>query len=206
MRVHRILFQTWQKCNGNVCNGQNCFWGRFRSGCRSVTFEWFKRFKDDRQFTEDDSRSRRPPKSQNDDVVVTICENVRNYCRLTVRKLENEAGISIGFGREMLTENLQTRRVAQKFVPRLLTMEQKEKRLTTYQELKNRPADDEFHMKHYRGWWVMGLWIRSGNKVPVISMKSKIFSSAKKSLSMSNVKIMVIVFFFNKLNFCNYYN
>lgn len=83
--------------------------------------------------------------------MVTICENVQNYCRLTVRKLENEAGISIGFGREMLTENLQTRRVAQKFVPRLLTMEQKEKRLTTCQELKNRPADDEFHMKHYRG-------------------------------------------------------
>lgn len=157
MRVHQVLFQTWQKCNGNVRNDQNCFWGRFRSRCHSVIFQWFKRFKDSRQLTEDDSRSGRPPKSQNDDVVVTICDNVRNYSRLTVRELKNETGISIGFGREMLTENLQTRRVARKFVPRLLTMGQKEKRLTTCQKLKNRPADDEFHTKHYRGWWVHGI-------------------------------------------------
>ncbi|KAL4120451.1 hypothetical protein QTP88_013142 [Uroleucon formosanum] len=77
---------------------------------RSVTFEWYKRFKDGRQSTDDDPRSGRPSTSRNDDVVKKIKEKVRNDRRLTVRELANEAGISIGSCDEILTENLQMKR------------------------------------------------------------------------------------------------
>ncbi|XP_027849961.2 protein GVQW3-like [Aphis gossypii] len=90
---------------------------------RSVTFEWFIRFKDSRQSIKDDPRSGRPSTSRNDDVA-NIYEKVRNDRRLTVRELANEAGISIGSCHEILTEKLQMRRVAAKFVPRMLTSEQ----------------------------------------------------------------------------------
>jgi len=115
---------------------------------RSVIFEWFKRFKDGRQSTKDDPRSGRPSTSRNDDVVANIYEKVRNDHRLTVRELANEAGISIGSCHEILTESLQMRRVAAKFVPRLLTLEQKENRLTICQDLKNRSIDPNFIKKH----------------------------------------------------------
>jgi len=82
---------------------------------RSVTFEWYKRFKDGRQSTDDDPRSERPSTSRNDDVVEKIKEKVRNDRRLTVRELANEAGISIGSCHEILTENLQMKTVAAKF-------------------------------------------------------------------------------------------
>ncbi|KAL4126147.1 hypothetical protein QTP88_010376 [Uroleucon formosanum] len=108
---------------------------------RSVTFEWYKRFKDGRQSTDDDPRSGRPSTSRKDDVVEKIEEKVRNDRRLTFRELANEAGISIGSCHEILTENLQMKRVAAKFVPRLLTLEQKENRLTICQDFKNRCAD-----------------------------------------------------------------
>jgi len=60
---------------------------------------------------------------------------VRNDRRITVRELADEAGISIGPYHEILMKNLQMRRVAAKFVPQLLTLEQKENCLTICQDL-----------------------------------------------------------------------
>jgi len=65
----------------------------------------------------------------NDNVAATIRENVRDdRRRLIVDALTNETAISIGRCRGILTDNLRMRRVAAKFVPRLLTSEQKENR------------------------------------------------------------------------------
>ncbi|VVC35518.1 Hypothetical protein CINCED_3A017225 [Cinara cedri] len=123
----------------------------------SVTFEWFKRFKDGQQSI-NDPRSGRPSTSRNDYVVANIYKKVRNDRRLTVRELANEAGISIGSCHKILTENLQMRRVAAKFVPRLLTSEQKENRLTICQDLKTRSVDINFIKNIITGdeTWVYG--------------------------------------------------
>lgn len=40
---------------------------------RLKTFEWFQRFKNGRESTEDDPRSERPSTSRNDDVVSKMC-------------------------------------------------------------------------------------------------------------------------------------
>ncbi|KAL4100983.1 hypothetical protein QTP88_021004 [Uroleucon formosanum] len=163
---------------------------------RSVTFEWYKRFKDGRQSTDDDSRSGRPSTSRKDDVVEKIKEKVRNERRLTVRELANEAGISIGSCHEILTENLQMKRVAAKFVPRLLTLEQKENRLTICQDLKNRCADVNLIKNIITGdeTWVYGY--DPETKFQSSQWKTKFSPRPKKARQVrSNVKTMLIVFF-----------
>lgn len=57
-----------------------------------------------------------------------FAKNEKNDHRLTVCELAEEVGISIGSFHEILTENLHMRRVATKYVPQLLTLEQKENR------------------------------------------------------------------------------
>ncbi|KAL4131595.1 hypothetical protein QTP88_008888 [Uroleucon formosanum] len=163
---------------------------------RSKIFEWFKRFKNGRETTEDDPRSGRPSTSRNDDVVSKICEKVRNDRRLTVRELADEAGISIGSCHEILTENLQMRRVAAKFVPRLLTLEQKENRLTICQDLKNRSIDPNFIKNIVTGdeTWVYGY--DPETKAQSSQWKTKFSPRPKKARQVrSSVKTMLIVFF-----------
>jgi len=70
----------------------------------------------------------RPSTFKNDDVVGNIFEKVQNVRRLTVCELANKAVKSFGSCHEILTENLQMRSVAVKFVPRLLTLKQKKNR------------------------------------------------------------------------------
>jgi len=57
-----------------------------------------------------------------------------NRC-LTVREVADEVGISIGSCHETFTEKLQMRCVSAKFVPRLLTDDQKENHVEISQEL-----------------------------------------------------------------------
>ncbi|KAE9524215.1 hypothetical protein AGLY_015254 [Aphis glycines] len=162
---------------------------------RSVTFEWLKHFEDSRQSIKDDPRSGRPSTSRNDDVVANIYEKLRNDRRLTVRELANEAGISIGSCHEILTEKLQMRRVAAKFVPRLLISEQNENRLTICQDLKNRSADINC-IKNIVTWdetWVYGYDLET--KLQSSQWKTKFSPLPKKARQVrSNVKTMLIVF------------
>jgi hypothetical protein len=50
-------------------------------------------------------------------------------------QLANEIGVSIGSVHSILTEDLGMRRVSAKFVPKLLTMEQKQRRLEIAQDM-----------------------------------------------------------------------
>jgi histone-lysine N-methyltransferase SETMAR len=84
---------------------------------RTQTYDWYKRFKDDRISIEDDPRSGRPPQRH-----------------LTVREVAEECDISLGSCHNILTEKLGMHRVAAKFVPRLLTDEQKEQLVVISQE------------------------------------------------------------------------
>jgi len=55
--------------------------------------------------------------------------------RFTVRELVEEVGISTVSVHSILTNDLATRRVSVKFVPKLLTMEQKQLRLEVSQDV-----------------------------------------------------------------------
>jgi len=60
---------------------------------------------------------------------------IRGNRRLIVREVADEVGISTGSCHQIFTEKLQMRRVSPKFVPRLLTGDQKENRVEIRQEL-----------------------------------------------------------------------
>jgi len=62
---------------------------------------------------------------------------------LTVREVAEEVSISKRVCHEILTENLGMHRIAAKFVPRLLTDDQKQNRVDVSQDLRDRANDDD---------------------------------------------------------------
>jgi len=102
---------------------------------RTQCYEWFKRFEKGRMSVGDDPRLGRLSTSTDDVHVERVRAVIRGNSRLTVREVPNEVGISIGSYHQILSEKLQMRRVSSKFVPRLLTDDQKENRVEISQEL-----------------------------------------------------------------------
>ena len=76
-----------------------------------------------------------PSTSRNDELIDQVRTLVRQDRRVTVRELAEEVGISIGPVHSILTDDLATRRVSAKFVPKLLTMEQKQLRVEVPQDM-----------------------------------------------------------------------
>jgi len=68
--------------------------------------------------------------------------------RLTIREVSEEVGICKSSCHTISTEKLKMLRVAAKFVPRLLTEEQKQNRITVSQELLDRSNTDENFLKN----------------------------------------------------------
>jgi len=103
--------------------------------CRTQTYERWKRFKEGRTSVDDDPRSGRPSTSKTDNNVAKGREVNRSNHHLTVREVAEEVSISKTVCHEILTENLGMHCIAAKFVPRLLTDDQKQNRADVSQEL-----------------------------------------------------------------------
>lgn len=95
---------------------------------RVRVFEWYKRFKEGRKTVESDEREGRPSTSRNEEMIQKLRTAIRGNRRLTIMELSNEFQISFGSVQIILTTHLDMRRVASKFVPKLLSDEQKENR------------------------------------------------------------------------------
>lgn len=158
---------------------------------------WYNRFKSGRETVESDPRSGRPASSNSPDNVEKVREAITQDRRLTVRELEDELNIPKTIIAEILTEKLGLRRVAAKFVPKVLTAEQKERRLQISDELQVTAENDpNFLKKIITGdeSWVYGYdpetkaqsseWIEPGTPRPKKARRSR-----------SNIKVMLTVFF-----------
>jgi len=73
---------------------------------------------------------------------------IRGNRHLTVREVADEVGISIGSCHQIFTEKLQMRRVSAKFVPRLLTDDQKENCVEISQKLLAKENANENFLKN----------------------------------------------------------
>ena len=93
---------------------------------RSRTFEWFGRFKNGRTSTADDDRSGRPSTATTPSKVEQVRAAVNQDRRRTIHDLCAEVGIGYGSCQRILTEQLNMHRIAAKFVPRVLTQDQKD--------------------------------------------------------------------------------
>jgi hypothetical protein len=160
-------------------------------------FEWYSHFKTGRASIDEDPRSGRPSTST-DDVHINAVRDLilQNRC-LTIREIAEDVGISFGSCQAFLTENLNMHRVAAKFVPRVLTEDQKAKHVNIGQELLDRVSVDENFLKTIvtgDETWVYGYdveikaqslqWVGQGSPRP-----------KKAQMSRSNMKVMLVVCF-----------
>jgi len=87
---------------------------------RTQCHEWYQRFKSGRTSIEDDPKCGRSSTSMDDDHVEKVLAVIRQNRRVNIREVAEEVGICKRPCHLILTNKLRMRRVAAKFVPRLL--------------------------------------------------------------------------------------
>jgi hypothetical protein len=145
-----------------------------------------------------DQRTGRPSTSRNPDVINKVRSLIMEDRRLTVREIAYDTGISDGSAHAILTDDLGMRRVAAKFVPKLLSCEQKELRLDVAQDmLECANGDLDFLKTVITGdeSWVYGY--DPETKAQSSQWKSPSSPGPKRSRQMkSKVEVMLTVFFY----------
>jgi [histone H3]-lysine36 N-dimethyltransferase SETMAR len=164
---------------------------------RSKTFEWHSRFSSGRTSTDDDPRSGRPSTSHTEDLIARVNGIIRGNRRLTIREVAEEVGIAYGTCQAILTQDLGMRRISAKFVPRLLSLEQKDCRLSVARDLSERAANDAAFLSSIitgDETWVFGY--DPETKRQSSQWKTPSSPRPKKARQVrSSVKTMLIVFF-----------
>jgi len=121
---------------------------------------------------------------------------IRSNRQLTIREISEDLDISYGSVQNILTTDLNMRRVSAKFVPHVLAVEQKQQRLSVSLVLRDRAASDSSFLGNAitgDETWVCGY--DPETRVQSSQWKSPRFPRAKKARqSRSNIKVMMIVF------------
>jgi len=103
-------------------------------------FQWHARFKTSRTSFDDDEHPRRPTSCTTPETIARIQELVhQDQCR-TIHDIAEEVGIGYGTCQWVLMEELGMHCVVAKFVPRILTADQKQQHVSVCTELKNKRA------------------------------------------------------------------
>ena len=105
---------------------------------KTAVYKWVKRFSEGRESVTDEERSGRPTTEEN---IAKVRQILRANRRMTVRSIAEQMNIDKETVREILTEDLDMRKVCAKMVPKELTEEQKQRRVTICQDLLKRQGD-----------------------------------------------------------------
>ena len=122
-------------------------------------FDWFHHLKEGRTSVESDPRSGRPSTSRNKEVIAKVRTIVCNNRRLTIQEIADDCGITVGSCDAILTDDLHVKHVCTKFVPHLLTYDQREQRQTIARDLFERSCEDVQFLKNVvtdDDFWVYG--------------------------------------------------
>ena len=108
---------------------------------KTQVFRWHKAFREGREDFEDEQRIGRPLSHTSDNVamVKAVFDSDR---RLSVRLIADQVGLPKSIVHEIVTTELQMRKVCAKLVPKILTDEQKENRVSISPELLDRVRGD----------------------------------------------------------------
>jgi len=99
---------------------------------KTAVYKWVKRFSEGRECLTDEESSGRPATSRTKENMAKVCKIVRENRQLTVRSIAEQVNIDRETVRKILTEDLDTRKVCEKMVPKELTEEQKQRRVFSY--------------------------------------------------------------------------
>ena len=92
---------------------------------RAQVFRWHKSFLEGREQVEDEPRAERLSTSKTDDNVERMRSLVRSGRRMTLRMISSELNLNRFTVHQILTKDLDTRKVCAKMVPKNLTTEHK---------------------------------------------------------------------------------
>jgi len=123
---------------------------------------------------------------------------IRSNRRLTIREISEELNISYGSVQNILTTDLNMRQVSAKFVPPVLMVNRKQRRLSFSLELRDRATSDSSFLGNVitgDETWTCGY--DPETRVQSSQWKSPSSPRAKKAhQSRSNIKVVMIVFFY----------
>ena len=102
---------------------------------RAQAFRWHKMFSDGWTIVEDEQRSGRPSTKRTSDNTAWVQELVRSDRRLTVKTTADEVNMNREAVRPILTEELGMRKICAKMVPRNLTEQQWDARVSVCAQL-----------------------------------------------------------------------
>lgn len=160
--------------------------------------KWGQRFCEGRQSLQDDERSGRPSTSTTGEKIEEVERLMNTDRRLTVAEVAAECDISFGSAQSILTEKLHMRRVAAKMVPRLLTADQKERRMVAAIEILEMLGENPELLENVvtgDETWVYGY--DPETKLQSSQWKKPNEPRPKKARQcrMTGVKVMLITFF-----------
>jgi len=105
---------------------------------KTAVCKWVKCFSEGSESVTDEERSGWPATCRTEENIAKIRQIVRENRRLTVRSIAEQVNIGREKVRKILTEDLDMRKVCAKMVPKELTKEQKQRRVTICQDLLDR--------------------------------------------------------------------
>ncbi|UYV70720.1 hypothetical protein LAZ67_8000360 [Cordylochernes scorpioides] len=109
---------------------------------RSNVYWWYKMFSEGREDVNDEERAGRPSTSTTDEKFNEVEKMILANRRITVREVAEDLNISIGSCHSIFINDLGMRRVAAKFVPKLLNCDQKQHRMNIANEMLDSVRDD----------------------------------------------------------------
>ena len=96
---------------------------------RARVFQWHARFKTSRTSVDDDEHTGRPTSCTTPETLTRIQELLHQDRHRTIHDIAEKVGIGYGTRKQILMEELDMHCVAAKFVPRILTADQKQRRV-----------------------------------------------------------------------------
>lgn len=160
-------------------------------------YKWYKRFTEGREDVDDDERPGVATTSTSEENIETVKKIILENRRITIREVAEDVGISIGSCHAIFSNVLGMKRVAAKFVPKLLNFEQKQRRISIAQECLNVVNDDPGLLKRVitgDETWVYGYDVET--KAQSSQWKRPDEPRPKKARQVrSNVKVLLTVFF-----------
>ena len=86
-----------------------------------TVYKWFERFRNGCESVEDKERSGHSSTSKTQENVERVSEMIRSNRQLTIREISEDLNVSYRSVQNILTTDLNMRRVSVKFVPQVLT-------------------------------------------------------------------------------------
>jgi hypothetical protein len=100
---------------------------------RSIVFKCFRRFKDGREDLQDDPRNGSPSTPRTADTIANVRDMLTRDRRLALRMMSDELNMNKERIRQIRHEDLRKGKMCAKFVPRRLSDQQTQRRLTSRQ-------------------------------------------------------------------------